>query len=63
MTDLRALTAAARRYQRRVSATDEARADLYRLIREAHADGASLRAIAAAVGLTFGRIQQIVKEE
>ena len=61
MSDLSALTAAARRYQRRVSAADDARADLYRLIREAHAEGASLRAIAAVVGVSFGRIQQIVK--
>lgn len=33
----------------------------YAVVRQARADGMSLRAIAAATGLTFGRIQQIAK--
>ena len=55
------LEAQARRYHRRVSAADAEREKLYVLIRKARRDGYSLRAIAAAAGLTFGRIQQITK--
>ena len=55
------LEAQARRYHRRVSAADAEREELYVLIRKARRDGYSLRTIAAAAGLTFGRIQQITK--
>ena len=53
----------ARCYHRRVSAADAEREKLYVLIRKARRDGYSLRTIAAAAGLSFGRIQQITKEE
>jgi len=38
------------------------RAALYAAIREAHASGRTYRAIAEETGLSFPRIQQIVKE-
>ena len=55
------LEAQARRYHRRVSAADEEREKLYALIRKARRDGYSLRTVAAAAGLSFGRIEQITK--
>ena len=55
------LEAQARRYHRRVSAADAEREKLYVLIRRARRDGYSLRTIAAAAGLSFGRIEQITK--
>lgn len=57
--DLSTLRVRARSYHRRVAAIDAERVELYRLIREARAAGVSLRAIAEASGLTFGRISQI----
>jgi len=59
--NLTELEAQARRYHRRVSAADSEREKLYALIRKARRDGYSLRTIAAAAGLTFGRIEQITK--
>lgn len=50
-----------RLYQEATAELDRRRAELYTAIREAHADGVSLRAIAQETGLSFGRIHQIVR--
>lgn len=52
--NLNAVRRAASRAAQALEARDEA-------IRKAHTDGATLRAIAEAVGLSFSRVHQIVR--
>lgn len=49
-------------YRRATGQMEARRAALYAAIREAHASGRTYRAIAEETGLSFPRIQQIVKE-
>ncbi len=60
MDDLRTV---GRRVKRRRAALDADVELLHRLVREARAEGRSLRQIAAESGLSFGRIFQVTKEQ
>lgn len=53
----------AAKYQQAERHLAQRREELYSEIRTSHADGDSLRKIAAEVGLTFVRIGQIVRGE
>lgn len=55
------LARAASDYRRAEERLEERRRVLYAAIREAYADGWTLRAIASETGLTFARIHQIVQ--
>jgi DNA-directed RNA polymerase specialized sigma subunit len=55
------LARAASDYHRAAERLEERRQVLYEAIRDAYADGRTLRAIAEETGLTFARIHQIVQ--
>lgn len=48
-------------YRRAAERLEDRRRVLYEAIREAYADGQTLRAIAEETGLTFARIHQIIQ--
>lgn len=60
---LRKVRRAAQKTARTEQATSKARNELRSLIQAAHAEGASLRAIAEAAGLSHMQVHRIVKQD
>lgn len=61
MTTREELRSQARRYAKKMTAIEADREKVYAMIRERRAGGASLRELADDTGVSFGRIQQIVR--
>lgn len=62
-SELERVAAAGAKLQRARELTDVARAELRAAILAAYAEGASVRVIARAAGISYARVFQIIREE